>query len=374
MLLLQLNNHTQTKKMTRFVADAIAHRHGGGGARKGGGEAARKAELDEFKKTGVHPEQRAARASAADAPLPLPPADPSRPHLALDLALDGRPLGRAVVEVFEDAVPLAAAQLLRRCAPGSPVALAGTAASRLIRLSAAYWPAAAGAASSSAPSAGAGARPALDTNAAARRARFCAAGVVGVARDGSGAVAVSLGRSPTLDATHVVVGRVARWIGGATGAAAAAAAKGESSGGGGNGGDGEDASAGGRELAAALNALRTNAAGDAPAGRLVVSRCGRSDARGGAADDGGAAGESAAAAAAKPSAKELRAGVDEALREGLLKRRGGPAAAAGGGRGGGAPAAKRRTMLDALSGSDEDDSSSGSGSSNDEEGGGGGGG
>ena len=65
--------------MTRFVADALAHRKG---AKKGAGEAARKAELEEFKKTGVHPEQRAARESAADAPLPLPPPDPARPHLA----------------------------------------------------------------------------------------------------------------------------------------------------------------------------------------------------------------------------------------------------------------------------------------------------
>jgi hypothetical protein len=325
--------------MTRFVADAIGHRKGGGGG-GGSNEKARQQALEEYRRTGVHPAAQA----AAEAPVPLPPADPSRPHVFLDLALDSRPLGRAAVEVFEDVVPLAASQFLRRCSRGSAHPLAGCAAHRLVRAHDVSFPSSSSLASSSSSSSATAAT--VDANAAARRTRFSAVGVVGVSRDGFGGVAISLGRAPGLDGTHLVVGRVVGW---ANEAAAAAT----------------PATAPAAAFADTINAVRTDPATDAPRGRLVVARTGRCASDGAAMDEGEEETGGGKATDLRAAAKEVKATVDDALKEGLGRQRAGGGTAGAAVETGAAAAAasrpappakrQRRTMLDALSGSEDDD-------------------
>jgi hypothetical protein len=362
--------------MTRFVSEAIGHRSSKSGV-GGGGDKARRQELEHFLKTGVHPSSQAAAAAAAEGPLPLPAPVDTRPHVFLDFAHGSRPLGRAVVEVFDDTVPLAAAQLLRRCSRGAADPLAGAAAARLVRArDLTFPPPSSSAAASSSATAAAASSTTLDTNAAARRTRFSSAGVVGVSRDGLGGLALALGNAPGLEATHLVVGRVRAWV--VPAAAAAAAADGGTT----------KWSLPATAFAESLNAVRTDPATDAPLGRLTVARAGLSDASGAAAtsaDEAAAAqgggGGGAAAADPRLAAKAVRATTNDALKEGLgRKKAGGAAGAAGGGAGDGnnkapattsaagaaaAPAAaraaappaakRRRTMLNALSGSEDED-------------------
>lgn len=123
--------------MTRFLGDAI-------GSRDGKGKIDRKRDLEEFKRTGRHPEIEAAReaaASAAATAAPLPARDPSRRHVFLDLALPSASPSagldfdfvRLVVEVFDDLDRAAGGALLARCdgSGGSGAAAAAPAAGLL---------------------------------------------------------------------------------------------------------------------------------------------------------------------------------------------------------------------------------------------------
>lgn len=111
--------------MTRFVGDGI-------GSRDGKGKIDRKRDLEEFKRTGRHPELEAAAASAAAAAAeaaPLPERDPERRHVFLDLSLPSSPsdaaaaldVTRLVVEIFDDVDRAAGGALLARCDGGGGV-------------------------------------------------------------------------------------------------------------------------------------------------------------------------------------------------------------------------------------------------------------
>ena len=118
------NSHLFFFAMTQFLGDAI-------GSRDGKGKIDRKRDLEEFRRTGRHPEIEAAReaaASAAATAAPLPARDPDRRHVYLDLTLPSSTtapssskaleLVRLVVEVFDDVDRAAGGALLARCCDG----------------------------------------------------------------------------------------------------------------------------------------------------------------------------------------------------------------------------------------------------------------
>ena len=103
--------------MTRFLGDGI-------GSRDGKGKIDRRRDLEEFKRTGRHPEIEAAAsasAAAAMASAPLPLRDPERRHVFLDLSVPSSTsdssldVTRLVVEVFDDVDRAAGGALLSRC-------------------------------------------------------------------------------------------------------------------------------------------------------------------------------------------------------------------------------------------------------------------
>lgn len=95
--------------MTRFCPDAKPSRSGGSSALTGKDL---KKRMEVFKKTGVHPDIAAAQQRAqqgSSALVPLPPHDANRDFIFLDLGLgqqQPRPLGRLVVELYTDMIPV----------------------------------------------------------------------------------------------------------------------------------------------------------------------------------------------------------------------------------------------------------------------------
>lgn len=103
--------------MTKFDGNAVSAR----GRTTGAVTAAdRRRELEEWRKTGRHPELVAAAAAAAAADRPLPPPDPDRPHVYLQFG-DG---ARLVFEVYDDVAPGAARVVLAAVDGGSAAAAA----------------------------------------------------------------------------------------------------------------------------------------------------------------------------------------------------------------------------------------------------------
>lgn len=156
--------------------------------------------MEVYKETGVHPElERRAREAAADAAassgqVSLPAHDPHRPFVFWDVTVDGRPAGRLVVELFEDLHPAGALHLRGRSLPGGgPSCLKGCRVHRVLPGYALFL--------GRSPSAAA---PSLRPS---RHLHASELGAVAVSNDGA-EVAVALGRSLALDATHQVVGRV----------------------------------------------------------------------------------------------------------------------------------------------------------------------
>lgn len=104
--------------MTKFDGDALGVRGSAIGAVT---SADRRRELEEWRRTGRHPElvAAAAAAAAADRPLPLPA--PDRPHVYLQFGST-----RLVYEVYDDLAPRAACVLLAAVDSGSAGAAAVT--------------------------------------------------------------------------------------------------------------------------------------------------------------------------------------------------------------------------------------------------------
>ncbi|GBF98906.1 hypothetical protein Rsub_11544 [Raphidocelis subcapitata] len=314
---------------TKFEGDAIGVR---GKVKVGLTGKEMRRNMEKYLETGVHPEiERAQREAAADRDgghVSLPDHDPHRPFVFWDLTVDNKPAGRLVIELYEDLHPAGALHLRNRCLPGATAGLQGVAFSKLLRNYAIFG--------------GKSPAAALPSLRPSRYLRASELGAVSVSNDGT-EVAVALGRSLTLDATHQVVGRVHL----------------------------------GREALEALADLDTTA-NDAPLQRIRIAKCGATNALG-AHDtlDESAKKETAEQAAARLAEESAatKASIMDALTEGMRGQRraaadgagpstsgAGPSGAAGGGGGGGAAAGGRgqkRSMLDALAGLDSD---SGSGS------------
>ena len=97
--------------MTKFDGDALGVRGRATGAVTG---ADRRRELEEWRKTGRHPELVAAAAAAAATDRPLPPPVPDRPHVYLQFGSI-----RLVYEVYDDVAPRAGRVLLAAVDAGS---------------------------------------------------------------------------------------------------------------------------------------------------------------------------------------------------------------------------------------------------------------
>lgn len=171
--------------MTKFDGNAVAVR-GRATARID-----RRAEMDEWRRTGRHPELAAAAASAAAADRPLPPPDPDRPHVFIAFGA-----ARLVAEVYDDVAP-AAARALLAAVDGVGEGRGGALAVTGVDVGAAVYLA------PTRPRARPGppvpATPAL---------QHLEAGVVSVARDGGGALLITLSRGRAFDATHAPAARV----------------------------------------------------------------------------------------------------------------------------------------------------------------------
>lgn len=106
---------------TKFHASAIGERD-----RMGGTVSYRqlKHDMEHYLETGRHPELE--EAASTDVLQPLPEPDPVRPHVYMEFKFGSRVLGRLVIELFTDVVPLAAAEFRRRCSRGATGGFQGT--------------------------------------------------------------------------------------------------------------------------------------------------------------------------------------------------------------------------------------------------------
>eukprot|EP00887_Chlorella_sp_A99_P000074 scaffold16.g74.t1 len=308
--------------MTRFVGDSVSARR----KAKGYSTKDRERDLERFKETGYHAEaERIRAASGAATILPLPEPSTARQYAFLDLELGGKPLGRLVIELFDDVVPVAVAAFRNRCSEGASDSFRGTALHRLIA-DQAVW----GGLTSKY-------REALQVK-RYPDLRHCERGCVGVSLSGA-EFCVTLERALQLDEGHQVVGRVSK----------------------------------GGELLAKINGLPTDPQ-DCPVQRLAVARCGLTNAQGTYEDYGettGTAGrgkETAEEAAARLQceAAEARDSVKEALQTGMGQKRKRPDQAAAAGGDGRPGAAGRRGMLDSVlgdisSGSEDEEGEEGEG-------------
>ncbi|GLC77152.1 hypothetical protein PLESTF_001891900 [Pleodorina starrii] len=253
-----------------------------------------KRNLDKFLETGVHPEIERARQERANQLPALPDLDVHRPFVFLDITLAGKPLGRLVVEMFDDVVPVAANHFRNRCMPGSAAGLAGTAFHKLLPRYALHGGLRGGGGGGGRP--GAGASSSLSGDGGVRlqpnsQLRAVEGGLVAVALSGD-EVVISLDRALDLDRTHQVVGRIHR----------------------------------GAELLTSLGDLRT-LPDDSPAQRLAVARAGPTNHLGSHEElTGAGAGEGAgqpkdAATRLAEQAEEARSSLMDALSEGLKRKR-----------------------------------------------------
>lgn len=62
----------------------------------------------------------------------LPPHSKSRPHIFLDFQCDRKPLGRVVVEMFDDMIPVAVNSFISRCVGGSSQPVANSRVHRVL--------------------------------------------------------------------------------------------------------------------------------------------------------------------------------------------------------------------------------------------------
>ncbi|KAK9819272.1 hypothetical protein WJX81_003438 [Elliptochloris bilobata] len=295
--------------MTRFCGDAVGVRAGRPKNFATGKE--RRRDMEVFQRTGRHPDL--ARGPSSDALPSLPERDLNRQHVFFDLRQGQETLGRLLVEVFEDAAPLAARHFLNRCREGSSEGLQGTCVHRLLPDLGLFF----------------GTSRGHRGGAAVRRypgLHHLAAGVVSISRGGE-EVAITLAKALSLDPTHQVVGRVH----------------------------------GGAELLARLNRMRTGV-DDMPFQRITVVASGLTDNQGThetlaqAAARAARRGETAEQAKQRLEADSAvaREAVKDAIQSGFGQKRKALEALAA------APPAARRGVLDTMMLGGSSDSDSGS--------------
>lgn len=181
--------------MTKFEGEAIGVR---GKKFKSYSAKDRAKDLENYKKTGVHPgveaSQKRARESTINA-LPDTMVGPERPRTFLELSVGKRVLGRIVVEVFGDVTPLPARVFVNRCRSGSHSTVAGTAVHKVMPLLGIFL--------------GHSGRYHGEVTKLKNLSelRHVEEHTVSISADGT-EIAISLGRSLTLDTTHLVVGRL----------------------------------------------------------------------------------------------------------------------------------------------------------------------
>ncbi|KAK9830131.1 hypothetical protein WJX72_009927 [[Myrmecia] bisecta] len=179
--------------MTRFVGDSLAVRAG----RKKGGITSKqmKKEMEEYLATGVHAALAEASTSRSQQVAALPDKDVRRPFVFFDIKVGRKILGRLVIEIFEDMLPVTARHFANRCRHGATDTFQGTALHYIVPGLAAY-----GGLSKGYKGAGVEIKR-------SNRLRHAQRGAVSISESGS-EFAIAFGRSLTLDSTHQVIGRV----------------------------------------------------------------------------------------------------------------------------------------------------------------------
>lgn len=113
---------------TKFEGSAIGQRDRRGGAITG---KELRREMRQYLATGFHPEVHAA--ATADILQPLPAPDPTRPHVFMELKYGSKVLGRLIIELFTDVVPLPASEFRKRCSRGARGGFQGTRVHKILR-------------------------------------------------------------------------------------------------------------------------------------------------------------------------------------------------------------------------------------------------
>ncbi|GAX74083.1 hypothetical protein CEUSTIGMA_g1533.t1 [Chlamydomonas eustigma] len=179
--------------MTRFIGEAIAHRKT---SASNDVYKSRAKKMAKFLETGSHDDVELAQRLRENKLPELPEYDPNlRSFVFMDLSIANKLIGRLVIELFDDLIPVGASHFRNRCLPGSRTCLAGTSIQKLVPHYAAFL------GKSSALEEGMTLRP-------VNALRSMQAGTVSLSMKGD-EVAIALARSLTLDTTgYQVVGRV----------------------------------------------------------------------------------------------------------------------------------------------------------------------
>ncbi|KAK9830661.1 hypothetical protein WJX74_001175 [Apatococcus lobatus] len=114
---------------TRFVGEAVGVRAGRAKAGLSAKQMAK--DMEHFQKTGRHPAiPSRSEQDFGLPPLPIPIIH--RPHVFLDLKAGSRPLGRLVIEIYEELIPVAAQHFINCCRPGMRDSLQSTPIRRIL--------------------------------------------------------------------------------------------------------------------------------------------------------------------------------------------------------------------------------------------------
>ncbi|GIM09054.1 hypothetical protein Vretimale_12937 [Volvox reticuliferus] len=270
---------------TKFVGDAVSVRRK---AAPNDNVKSIKRNLDKFLESGVHPEIERMRQERVNQLPALPDLDVHRPFVFLDITVAGKPLGRLVIELYDDIVPVAANHFRNRCLPGSAAGIAGTSFHKLLPRYALHGGLPRGGGGSSGSGAdGGGIRLQPNTH-----LRAVEGGLVAVALTGDD-FAITLDRALDLDRSHQVVGRIHK----------------------------------GRDLLDTLGDMRT-LPDDSPVQRVAVQRAGPTNHLGnheelgeGQGGSGGTGTVKDAATRLQEAAEETRSALMDALSEGLKRKR-----------------------------------------------------
>lgn len=261
---------------TRFVGEAIGHRTGRQKSTYTNKELRKN--MDVYLETGVHPDFQP---QAQNEVRQLPERDVNRPHVFLEISVQGEVVGRLVIELFHDCLPTTVSQFRNRCSYGSSLWLKG---SKIHKIQSGFAIFGGKDSKSKTPA---------SSMRSDRRLRHAVVGAVSLAMDGS-EFAISLGRTLKLDETHQVVGRVFQ----------------------------------GQEVLERLENMAVSAVDDSPLRSVTISRCGACDANGtfDSLDDAGPSTEKLSrketAAMLENEAEATKEAVRDAVLSGLNKRKG----------------------------------------------------
>lgn len=174
--------------MTKFVSDSLAARSG---RSRGFTAKERRKELDTFRATGVLP----STSGRDEASLPqIPESKVSRPHIYYDYSMNGKHIGRIVIELFSDLIPSPASLF---CGSATSGDFQHTHVHKILKGLVLFG----------------GRKPEKETMKIKEESslRHVDGGLVSVSRDGNG-YAITMSRALHLDATHQVIGKVIKGL------------------------------------------------------------------------------------------------------------------------------------------------------------------